>query len=236
MFCFAQEDVVSIDSDGDTISDQIELTVYGTNPNQKDTDCDGYDDNVEIASGYSPHSAGKRLDETDFDGDGLSDAMELKNKLSMINRDTDGDGHYDKTEIDNGYDPRIKGEIKLEKQIIINTDKQTLTYFLSDIEVGSFYVSTGKPDQKTPKGEFSVRNKITKAWSRVGKVWMPWWMDFSNGKYGIHGRTIKPTGVLGINIVGEPRTNGCVRVPDGEIEKLYAWADVGTKVVVKGSK
>jgi len=65
---------------------------------------------------------------------------------------------------------------------------------------------------------------------------MPWWMDFNNGKYGIHGRTIKPTGVRGIDIVGEPRTNGCVRVPDGEIEKLFAWADVGTKVVVKGNK
>jgi hypothetical protein len=42
------------DSDGDGLSDQIEMS-FGTNPHNVDTDGDGYRDNVEIINGYSPN-------------------------------------------------------------------------------------------------------------------------------------------------------------------------------------
>jgi hypothetical protein len=43
------------DSDGDGLSDKVELT-FGTDPKKPDTDGDGYKDKLEITSGYSPLS------------------------------------------------------------------------------------------------------------------------------------------------------------------------------------
>jgi|GEM_PF-3052955 len=46
----------AIDSDGDTLPDNLE-TLLGTDPTKMDTDGDGVDDNVEDAQGTSPHHA-----------------------------------------------------------------------------------------------------------------------------------------------------------------------------------
>jgi len=42
------------DSDGDTLSDYKERTVYGTDPYKPDTDGDGYKDGDEVKSGHDP--------------------------------------------------------------------------------------------------------------------------------------------------------------------------------------
>ncbi len=62
-----------------------------------DTDGDGYPDAIEIANGYSPYIAGStaRLDNSDYDNDGLSDELELKFHTDPTNPDTDGDGYPD---------------------------------------------------------------------------------------------------------------------------------------------
>jgi len=43
--------------------------------------------------------------ETDSDGDGLTDSKELEIGTDPLNKDTDGDGYTDKQEYDAGYDP-----------------------------------------------------------------------------------------------------------------------------------
>lgn len=45
------------DSDDDTLSDDYEREIY-TNPKKKDTDGDGYNDDVELKYGYDPLIAG----------------------------------------------------------------------------------------------------------------------------------------------------------------------------------
>ncbi len=47
------------DTDGDTLYDDLEINVYGTNPYYLDTDGDGYPDNIEIKNGFSPIINGK---------------------------------------------------------------------------------------------------------------------------------------------------------------------------------
>ena len=49
------------------------------------------------------------LMQTDSDGDGLTDAQEIKLGTDPFNADTDGDGYTDKQEIDSGYDPLVSG-------------------------------------------------------------------------------------------------------------------------------
>ena len=87
------------DSDGDTLSDSQE-TLLGSNPNNKDTDRDGLQDNIEVAgfklSGSEkvwygdPRSADSNLD-------GLPDGLEW-------NKDTDRDGVPDLWSLDNDSD------------------------------------------------------------------------------------------------------------------------------------
>jgi len=51
--------VDKIDTDGDTLNDDLEVNIYGTNPYYLDTDGDNYPDNIEIQRGFSPVINGK---------------------------------------------------------------------------------------------------------------------------------------------------------------------------------
>ena len=46
------------DTDGDGLSDYLEVKVYNTNPLVADTDGDGYPDGVEVKSGHNPNGPG----------------------------------------------------------------------------------------------------------------------------------------------------------------------------------
>ncbi len=114
-------DVVFIgpDSDGDGLLDFEEVLMFGTDPNDTDTDGDGIDDEVEIVLGSDPTLA-------DSDGDGLDDdvdncrtdsnAAQKDNDADRLGAacdpddsipDFDGDGCLDGAELD--PDPRKGG-------------------------------------------------------------------------------------------------------------------------------
>jgi len=90
------------DTDGDTLTNQDECIKHGTDPNKKDTDGDGLNDNVEV-------NAVNKTDPTkkDTDNDGLTDGEEDKNKNGKVDpgetdptkADTDGDGLKDGVEV-----------------------------------------------------------------------------------------------------------------------------------------
>src|SRR3989339_1099561 len=48
-----------VDGDNDGVGDNDELNIYGTNPNNSDSDGDGYSDGVELTNGYNPNGSGK---------------------------------------------------------------------------------------------------------------------------------------------------------------------------------
>jgi len=222
------------DADNDGISDQEELNVYKTNPYSQDTDGDGYNDWLELNSGYSPHNPEKvKLEENDYDKDGLSDRMELNFHTDLTNPDTDGDGYKDGEEINYGYNPLVGGGAKLDKRLEINTREQKLSYFLGGVRLGSFFVSTGKPSMPTPKGDFRVGEKILRAWSRPYGLWMPYWLGIKNRFFGIHELPVWPNGYRkGANHLGKPVSHGCIRLGVGPAETIYNWAEVNTPVII----
>ncbi len=108
------------DSDGDGLTDQDELDLYGTDPGLADTDGDGLDDGDEIDAGTDPLDAdsdddglgdgdeieaGTDPNAWDSDGDGVSDGDELDLDLDPLVADSDGDGLNDGDELDRGTDP-----------------------------------------------------------------------------------------------------------------------------------
>jgi murein DD-endopeptidase MepM/ murein hydrolase activator NlpD len=103
------------DSDGDTLSDRDETTIYHTNPMDIDTDDDTISDADEIAAGSDAGTArlstealkagfigGKSLYS---DSDGFSDLYEIQHGTDPYNADSDGDSINDDLEVVFGGDP-----------------------------------------------------------------------------------------------------------------------------------
>lgn len=221
------------DRDHDGVPDYDEVNIYMTNPDLADTDMDGYIDSVELENGYSPHTSEHlKLEDSDLDGDGLSDRMELNFKTNLKVKDTDGDGFSDGVEIEHGYDPLNKGKVLLDKRIEINLDKQELSRFLGGVRLDTYQISSGISDS-TPHGHFKIYNKSPKAWSSYG-LWMPYWMAITaTGKYGIHELPVWPNGYReGENHLGRPVSHGCVRLGTDSAKLLYEWTAVGTPVFI----
>jgi outer membrane protein OmpA-like peptidoglycan-associated protein len=92
-----------VDSDGDGLTDEEEITL-STDPHKIDTDGDGLPDNEEVGS--EPNAAldtdadGKinALDDDD-DNDNLTTLLEIKIKTNPLEKDSDGDGIDDATEV-----------------------------------------------------------------------------------------------------------------------------------------
>jgi hypothetical protein len=221
------------DTDFDGVPDQDEIKVYYTDWQNPDTDGDGYGDWLELISGFSPHNPQPiKLEDCDFDNDGLSDRMELNFHTNLINPDTDNDGYNDGEEINNGYSPLSENKDKLSKRIEVNIGSQELSYFLGGVRINTFPVSTGRPGMYTPLGHYEVDGKSLRAWSHWG-LWMPYWLSLNNGYFGIHELPEWPNGYKeGEDHLGQPVSHGCIRLGVGPAEFLYNWAEIGTPVFI----
>ncbi len=224
------QDIVDTDHDG--LSDDDELHMYGTDPLLADTDGDGYSDGDEIAQGYSPlFGDKKKLMQVDSDKDGLNDAWEIKLGTDLKNPDTDGDGFSDGDEVAAGFDPLNSDKIQEEKRIEVDLKTQHLKYFFGDVEMASFPISSGVKTMPTPVGEFKVLDKVpVKHYGGPGYD-LPntkWNLHFTTGKYRyyIHG-------AYWHHNFGHPMSHGCVNVSYENMEPLYWFAQVGTKVSIK---
>jgi len=87
-------EVIENDSDGDGVSDEDEVNIYGTNPNSNDTDGDGLLDGEEI------NTYDTNVTNPDTDGDGLTDGEEIHTyDTNATNPDSDNDGLNDELEV-----------------------------------------------------------------------------------------------------------------------------------------
>ena len=111
--------VLSADSDGDGLPDDLELSL-GLNPNNP---ADAFEDlDLDGASNRDEGLAGTQLRDSDSDDDGLLDGEELRagadgfltNPLSV---DTDGDGVRDGLEVASGSDPTNSASVNLAQAL-----------------------------------------------------------------------------------------------------------------------
>lgn len=112
--------------------------------------------------------------------------------------------------------------------IEVNLAKQRLTAWENGRAVYSTRISSGKAATPTRRGVFSIQRKY-RAKTMRGRGYVapnvPYTMFYSGG-YAIHG-------AYWHNRFGTPVSHGCVNLPVGVSRRLYSWAGVGTKVVVR---
>lgn len=120
------------------------------------------------------------------------------------------------------------------KYIDINLASQVMTLFEDGRAVDAYIVSSGLRGMDTPTGEFAIRNKAPRPWSKQYGLYMPYWQAITpDGKYGIHELPEWPGGYKeGANHLGTPVSHGCVRLGVGSAARVYAWSDIGTPVVI----
>jgi lipoprotein-anchoring transpeptidase ErfK/SrfK len=86
----------------------------------------------------------------------------------------------------------------------------------------AIHTSSGAPGTATPTGRYSVFRKELQSWSVPFSTWLPYASYFNNG-IAFHEYPDVPT---------YPASHGCVRVPAPEAPGVYAFASMGTVVVV----
>ena len=171
--------------------------------------------------------------EIDSDQDGLSDRLELLFQTDIHNSDSDGDGYPDGVEVTNGYDPASSSSRLLLKDIVVHTSTQRMEQRLNGVVIATHLVSTGTKSLPTPLGTFKIMSKNKRAWSRIGKLWMPYWMQITKTGVGIHELPEWPNGKKeGADHLGKPASHGCIRLGVGPAKAVYDWAPVGTTVKV----
>jgi len=76
---------------------------------------------------------------------------------------------------------------------------------------------------RTPAGDFSVYAKSLYSWSVPFHVWMPF-ASYFRGGIAMHQSPDVPS---------YPASHGCVRLPAGEADRVYAFVSLGTPVLVR---
>jgi lipoprotein-anchoring transpeptidase ErfK/SrfK len=147
------------------------------------------------------------------------------------------------------------GEGRQLTRIIIDTDEQTARFFAGDDPVGWSTVATGVANHPTPRGEFSILEKVRDKRSNLyGKIVA---RDGRVLKGSAHSRDPVPAGArfVGANMPnfmrmtydgigmhagpipnpGSPASHGCIRMPPTVAEAVFAHVGSGTAVTVVGN-
>ena len=124
----------------------------------------------------------------------------------------------------------------VKRWILINIPARSLRLYEDNNCVAMYPVGVGRIETKTPAGFYKIVEKIENpTWVDPGDTSVAIssgpdnplgyrWLGIG-GNYGIHG-TNKPSSV------GHYVSNGCVRMVEADVEKLFDKVDVGTEVQI----
>ncbi|OLP55463.1 hypothetical protein BJF92_23270 [Rhizobium rhizosphaerae] len=118
----------------------------------------------------------------------------------------------------------LSAEIKPPLQIVVSTERQSLTVYDGDKVVATSRVSTGKRGHATPTGIFSILEKRrTHASNIYSDAPMPFMQRLTWSGIALHGSNHVP---------GYPASHGCVRLPDSFARDLFKLTRGGLHVII----
>lgn len=119
------------------------------------------------------------------------------------------------------------------KLIIVDLSAMNLSLYENGEMLEQFKVlAIGKKgtSDETPPGKYSILAKEENHFSTIGKVWMPYSIQFF-GNYFIHGWPYLPNG----KPIRSSASGGCIRLDTPTAEKVFRFADYSTKIFVTGA-
>jgi hypothetical protein len=119
------------------------------------------------------------------------------------------------------------------KFIAADLDHMKITLYENGSSTATYSIlSKGRPGTpwETPSGYYSIKTKEPLHFSTIGKVYMPFSMQFY-GNYFIHGWTFYPDGTP----VSASFSGGCIKLSTADAQSVFNFADLGTKVLVVDS-
>ena len=127
--------------------------------------------------------------------------------------------------------------------IVIHLATQQLAAYDNSCPFLTTPVTTGRPELPTDRGTFHIFAKyptyhMVSPWPPGSPFWYhdAWVtnaMEFVSDGTFIHNADWQPPGTYGPGSQNGPyASHGCVHVPDGALGRLYAWATIGTTVIV----
>jgi hypothetical protein len=117
------------------------------------------------------------------------------------------------------------------KEIVANLDQMKVYLIEGGKTIETFeMVSVGRPGSfyETPTGEYKIETKERDHFSNLGKVHMPFSMQFF-GNFFIHGIPYHPDGTR----VSSFYSGGCIRMSDADAEKIYNFAEASGDTATK---
>ncbi|HGZ71107.1 MAG TPA: hypothetical protein ENK74_06865 [Nitratifractor sp.] len=127
------------------------------------------------------------------------------------------------------------------KKIVVDLTKQEAYAYENGKLVYSGWISSGRAEFKTRTGRFRV---LQKEKEHISNEWPKKEIKLKNGKKRVEVGGAKMPFMMRLTWSGialhegytpnYPASHGCIRVAKGFAKKLYMWASVGTRVVVKG--
>ncbi|WP_148224941.1 L,D-transpeptidase family protein [Nitratifractor salsuginis] len=116
------------------------------------------------------------------------------------------------------------------KRIVVDLTHQQACAYQDGDRLFCGDISTGKPGHRTPSGHFRVLEKeLRHVSSRYpephGGARMDYMLRLTNYGVAMH---------LGY-VPNYPASHGCIRMENGFAQRMFAWANVGTPVVVRGT-
>ncbi|MEY2664959.1 MAG: hypothetical protein RLZZ480_64 [Candidatus Parcubacteria bacterium] len=123
------------------------------------------------------------------------------------------------------------------KKIIVDRSEQKLYAYDGEALFMETSISTGLELTPTPRGTFTIYKKTPSRYMQgplPGLIdqqaydlpGVPWNLYFTEGGAVIHGAFWHKS-------FGRPYSHGCVNMAPEEARQLYAWAELGTKVIVR---
>jgi lipoprotein-anchoring transpeptidase ErfK/SrfK len=126
--------------------------------------------------------------------------------------------------------------VAVNKRIEIRLSRQKLRAFEGDELFHECDCVTGKPGHETHPRRFSVYRKVADHRSTKYDAPMPCSMFFETDGKAIHGtgfaRARSYAFAAGVESVG---SHGCVGVSNADARKLYDWAPIHTRVVIRSA-
>lgn len=133
----------------------------------------------------------------------------------------------------------VLGEQVGAKRIEVNLANQHVYAFEGNSLLFDFIVSTGKW-YPTPRGTFTIERKVRaqkmSGGNKANNTYyylpnVPWVMFYGNSQIPWY-RGFSFHGTYWHNNFGQPMSHGCINMKTPEAEQLFAWAPVGTPVIV----